>query len=449
MTLPPLDASKLLVSSHILFGLEGTEADEARLRQQMDQHGLRWNDWPEIFVAVGIGAADLLPLSKNHATIAHLHAAIGSSNEDAKVALEKLRKKLHTLGLSWISDLPKIVVAEWAASAGSKLDIGAAEASSLNVFALVYRLFEDYITFTPEQRIVGALVVLHTHVFDQFQFTPRLGLISPLRRFGKTTGLVLLSRLVARGFRPPEDLITGNISAAALFHDIHENPGATCLLDECDKSPWFRDPSGLSTFNDGYRRGANTKRFWEGRVQKFNTHAPVIWAAKIPIHKLDTTLSDRSILFFMQRRLRDPSRKKLNLLDPAIEAEIAAVYREICKWKATVSLTQEPKVPLELNERAADICIPLLSIAENLGCAEEARKALVTLYASRPDEDFEILLLGDAVLSMRARAGDYIRRHDLLADMLDSETSRWTEFRGAEGKALPHKLREGDGRHAG
>jgi hypothetical protein len=444
MGVPSSDVCKLLISLHVLFGSQGTDADEIRLHQQMEHYGVRWNDWPEIFVAVGVSVGELLPLSKDHA-VAHLHAAIGSSDEEAKVVLSKLHKKLNKLGLSWISDLPKIIVAEWAENKDSKLGgNGAKEAAAFNVFALVYRLLDVYVTLTPEQRIVGALIVLHTHVYNQFQFTPRLGLISPLRRFGKTTLLILLCRLVARGFRPPEDLITGNISAAALFHDMHENPGATWLLDECDKSPWFRDPSGLATFNDGYRRGANTKRFWEGRVQKFNTYAPVIWAAKVPIYKVDTTLLDRSILFFMQRRARDPNRKKLNLLDPGIDAEIEAVHQEICKWKASASLTQEPEVPVELNERAGDICIPLLSIAENLRCAEEARKALVTLYASRPDDDPQILLLRDAVLAIRAGEGDYIRRDDLLPVLHELETGRWTEFCGVDGKALPHKLREGE-----
>jgi len=121
-----------------------------------------------------------------------------------------------------------------------------------------------------------------------------------------------------------------------------------------------------------------------------------------------------------------------------------AIYEEICKCRVTASLTQEPEIPLELHDRAVDICTPLLSIAENLGCAETARAALLSLYADRPDEDPPVSLLGDAVSIVRARGDDFIARDDLLQALHELESGRWQEFCGRDSKALPHRLRSGE-----
>src|SRR6516162_6698642 len=49
------------------------------------------------------------------------------------------------------------------------------------VIDLVHRLTEYYVALTPTLRVAGTLWILHTHVYDQFQITPRLALLSPVR----------------------------------------------------------------------------------------------------------------------------------------------------------------------------------------------------------------------------------------------------------------------------
>ena len=63
---------------------------------------------------------------------------------------------------------------------------------------LIHALFQDYIVADKFEHVAMALWSAHTHVFDQFEHTPRLLPIGPVRSCGKTTVLKVLDRMVAR-----------------------------------------------------------------------------------------------------------------------------------------------------------------------------------------------------------------------------------------------------------
>jgi len=79
---------------------------------------------------------------------------------------------------------------------------------------LVHALLQDYITLDKHEYVAMALWAVHTHVYDQFQVTPRLALTSPVRGCGKSITLSVLARLVAR-----HELVD-NITAAALYDTL-------------------------------------------------------------------------------------------------------------------------------------------------------------------------------------------------------------------------------------
>jgi hypothetical protein len=181
---------------------------------------------------------------------------LGSSNPDEREsARNKIIELLAAHSLNW-NDLAPIIpageaiiaaeeAARIASTASSTTSQSASQASSgkrttqkgtkqINVLDLVLRLIEDHVALTPEQRMAVALWTLHTYVFQQFTFTPRLAMLSPVRRCGKTTLLVLLEMLTANADR------SDNVTAAAIYHSLaHGVP--TSLFDEGDNLGIFKN----------------------------------------------------------------------------------------------------------------------------------------------------------------------------------------------------------------
>jgi hypothetical protein len=159
-----------------------------------------------------------------------LFAMMGSSNtNEAASAHDKLTKLLAKHGLSW-NDLPMILAASEPSKSTNTYATApqqATSAPSINVLDLTLRLIEDHVAITAEERMAVALWILHTHVFDQFTFTPRLALLSPVRGCGKTTLLVLLGLLAAETYR------TDNVTAASIYHLLNHRL-RTLLIDEGD-----------------------------------------------------------------------------------------------------------------------------------------------------------------------------------------------------------------------
>jgi hypothetical protein len=80
-----------------------------------------------------------------------------------------------------------------------------------NLFDAAHRSFQQYVAAEPHHHMVFALWALHAHVYQKFEYTPRLALLSPVPHSGKTTVLRVLRTLVPG----PELLI--DPTAATLF----------------------------------------------------------------------------------------------------------------------------------------------------------------------------------------------------------------------------------------
>ncbi len=93
---------------------------------------------------------------------------------------------------------------------------------------------------------VLALWVVHAHAHDAASISPILGLISPVKRCGKTTALSIVQAL------SPRALPAANITAAALFRVV-EKWSPTVLIDEADT--FLRDNDELrGVLNSGHNR---------------------------------------------------------------------------------------------------------------------------------------------------------------------------------------------------
>jgi len=102
---------------------------------------------------------------------------------------------------------------------------------------------------------------------------------------------------------------------------------------------------------------------------------------------------DRSFPINMQRRSSEEHpRRRFDERDRIF----SIVREEIKKWAPTCLLSQDPEMPPALRDRAADICRPLLAVADCLGYGDKARAVLVDHFAGRPDEDPAVVKPGVA-----------------------------------------------------
>src|SRR5215470_12458150 len=111
---------------------------------------------------------------------------------------------------------------------------------------------------SDEAHVAHVLWIVHTHLMEAWESTPRLAFLSPEPASGKTRALELTETLVPRACE------SVNMSVAYLFRRIAmDTEPPTLLLDEVDalfkgRGPAVEDIRAL--INAGHRRGAKVGR---------------------------------------------------------------------------------------------------------------------------------------------------------------------------------------------
>ena len=244
---------------------------------------------------------------------------------------------------------------------------------------------------SDRQPIICALWVAHTWVIDAFDFTAYLNIGSPEKRAGKTQLLECFNRLVRKPW------LTLSVTEAVLFREIDKTQ-PTLLLDESDAL--FKKGGGgnddrrepiRALLNAGFKRGAMVPRCMGNNfeVQHFKVFCAKAFAG---IGTLPDTIADRSLPIRLTRKSRGETVERLRdrnakiLAQPIVEALEAWSKREDVIKSLSAA---RPAEISELSDRQADICEPLLAIAEMAGgdWSERARKALVAICVCDADDD--------------------------------------------------------------
>jgi len=281
-----------------------------------------------------------------------------------------------------------------------------------------------FVVLPPGAATAVALWILHSHAIDAAQMTPRLAILSPLKRCGKSTLLKLLAALVH------SPLFTASLTAAALFRVV-EAHAPTLLVDEADT--FMHDNEELrGMLNAGHdRQSATTVRCvgedYEPRT--FRVWAPVAIAA---IGKIPDTVMDRSIVVLMKRKAHGESAQRFRRRE---RATLVDLRRRCERWALDFAPTladANPAFPEELNDRAADNWEPLLAIADLAGApwALRARRAALGLSGEAGGEDAATqgeALLGDVRAVFEARKADRLSTKTLLDDLTRMEGRPWAE----------------------
>jgi uncharacterized protein DUF3631/bifunctional DNA primase/polymerase-like protein/primase-like protein len=284
---------------------------------------------------------------------------------------------------------------------------------------------QSYVVLPPHCGVAIALWIMHTHTFDAAQITPRLAIVSPEKRCGKSTVLKLLSALVRR------PLEAANITTAVLFRSI-ESHGPTLLVDEADT--FLRERDDLrGVLNAGHdRQSAKVLRCVgdESEPRVFGVWAAAAFAS---IGKQHDTLMDRSIVVSMKRRSEasEPIAKfRRRERDKLVDLTRRLVRCAADTTAALSDLDVEP--PAGLSDRAADNWEALLAIAQLAGgpWPERARAAARALSGAErrdePDTHGELILTDIRGIFARAGASD-LPAKVLLSELVALEERPWPE----------------------
>ena len=309
---------------------------------------------------------------------------------------------------------------------------------------LVENFLRRFIIYPSEHALTAhALWIGHTHFMKLWETTPRLAFMSPLPESGKTRALEVTSLFV------PNPKLAFSASAASLVrvianghngHDKEKGDGIpTILYDEID-NVFSKAEEGISelraALNAGYRRTGMAMRCinrGEGVVE-FKAYSALAVAG---LKTLPDALATRSIFIHMRRRAPDEAKESYR--EKYQKAEAKPIMEALTEWaiENEANISDEPDMPAEITDRAADIWEPLFAVADAAGgdWPERARAAAIYLTGAAKDDnvkagsDIELLIDIKAafVLADRLHAEELVRR------LCNREESPWMDM----GKGKP------------
>ncbi len=297
------------------------------------------------------------------------------------------------------------------------------------VLTSVVQTLQKYLVLPAHAADAIALWIVHAYAMAAWSISALLALISPVKRCGKTTTLLVVGALA------PRSLNVSNLTVAVLFRVI-AGYAPTLLADEADT--WLTDEKSdlRGVFNGSHTKGTSVVPRCDGddhKVKLFST-----WAAKAiaMIGRPPGTIEDRSIVIELRRKSSGEHVSRLRL--DRIDAETSPIRQRLRRWSTDhfVELRDaDPAVPGALNDRAQDNWRPLLAVADVAGgpWPARARAAALALSGNDAAEDIGAELLADIKAVFEA-ADDpsVLSSADILKGLVAMEDRPWAEWSKGE-----------------
>ena len=313
------------------------------------------------------------------------------------------------------------------------------------IMGWVYNFLGRFVAFPDEHsQVAVALWILHAHLMDRWESTPRLAFLSAEPASGKTRALEILELLV------PSPVQAVNVSPAYLFRRAASDDGLpTILFDEIDSvfGPKAKENEELRAFiNAGHRKGAVAGRcVVRGNIVATEDLPAYCAVAVAGLGWLPDTILSRSVIIRMRRRHSgervEPYRRRQH--QPRGEQ----IRRRIEAWARSQpqAVSEWPEMPPEIQDRDADVWEALLAVADAVGGVwpERARRAAVALVAA--SKEFEpslgVRLLSDIKLIFE---GDTMASKTILNRLIEMEEAPWKDLKGKplDERGLAHRLRQ-------
>jgi Protein of unknown function (DUF3631) len=319
----------------------------------------------------------------------------------------------------------------------AELDAGAAHQSAGlrgdTLLADIHEFLGRFVAYPSDnEHVAHVLWIMHTHLMDAWESTPRIAFLSPEPGSGKTRALEVSELLV------PNPVEAVNVTPAYLFRKVGSDQGRpTVLYDEIDTvfGPKAKDNEEIrGLLNAGHRRGAVAGRcVVKGKIVETEEISAYCAVALAGLGGLPDTLLSRAVVVRMRRRSPEesiePYRRRVH------EPEGTALRKRLSRWAALIlkRVTDVwPAMPDGINDRDADVWEPLLAVADAAAGAwpERARVAAVSLVAlakeSTPSLGIKLLsdirnIFGDA---------DELKTESILAALHGLAESTWADIKG-------------------
>jgi hypothetical protein len=319
-----------------------------------------------------------------------------------------------------------------------------------NILDEIYDFLGKYVWFPNDYyRAAVTAWVAHTALIDVFEeqgyATPRLAVLSPEKRSGKTRLLEIIKLLVQN----PKSMLSP--SSASLYTLIElSDVTPTLLLDEIGRMLERKDISEfLAIVEAGFQPGQSVSRVSLETVRKvedFRIYAPMLMAG-IDNGRMPDTIFDRSINLRMRRNIG----KRLKYRPRVHAAEGLTLGAKLADWGSSVSekvKDLDPVLPDELNDREQDKWEPLfivgrladmpvtdvtgVTIVTDVLEGWETRIKRAALELSKEDKDIEPasnnqILLRD-IYDIVKTIEDKISSSSLLDGLNSLEYSPWRTY---------------------
>ena len=283
------------------------------------------------------------------------------------------------------------------------------------------KFIRRFLSLPAKAQALLAIWIMHTHVFDEFEFTPYLNIVSPEPGCGKTTAGDVLSAFCCRATSPTSG------SAAVLRRKIATDK-PTLIIDEWDSMDHTVRKSCLNFLNTGFRSDGTYSVVAGSKIVEMSTFCPKAIVGRSVVALPDATFS-RCISLTMQKALPGENLEKFR----APQREAAALLRQQCEqWAAgfrAKKVRVAPVMPESLTHRQADISEPVLVIADD--CRGPwpllIREALLNLFSERQIPTPENELLRAVQRFTAERSGKFFISQAFCAWANEQEETPWSD----------------------
>lgn len=281
--------------------------------------------------------------------------------------------------------------------------------------------------------VAHVLWIIHTHLMEAWESTPRIAFLSPEPGSGKSRALEISELLV------PLPVEAVNVTPAYLFRKVGSEEGRpTILYDEIDTvfGPRAKDNNeeirGL--LNAGHRRHGVAGRCVVRGKKVFTEEIPAYCAVALAgLGDLPDTILSRCVIVRMRRRapneVVEPYRRRVH------QKAGDELREKIAGWAAHVEEKMGdpwPDMPEAITDRNADIWEALIAIADMAGgeWPKRARAAGVALVAESngTTPSLGIRLLAD----LRQVFGDnqHLSTDAIIKALCALDEAPWGDIRG-------------------
>lgn len=282
------------------------------------------------------------------------------------------------------------------------------------------QLIKRHCVLTDEEVDAIVLWLISSYLINSFRIFPKLSLISPEKRCGKTTTMEVIMSMSKDG------VLASNLSASAIYRITNQHQ-VTLLIDEADTFIKGGDPQLVGLINSSHSKDGSTVIRCEGDTHEARAFSTWMAMALASIGDLPPTIMDRSIVVKLRRKKPAECVERIpgNLLE-----QCRPIRQKILRWcldtKELVEANPVEPPPIG-NDRAADNWLPLFSVAHQIGGnwgfrCESAYRALTQV----PDKELPTQLLSDIRDVLNGYPKTSIRSQELVERLWADPDKPWS-----------------------